>query len=82
MLVYPEIESWDEFYPSEIFILMGETDTNEDLLRVIKMANIGTTINLSKSPTITTTYKKIGVVETMGDLQNSLILLANISMGN
>ena len=82
MLVYPEIESWDEFYPSEIFIIMGETDTNEDLLRVIKMTNIGTTINLSKSPTITTTYKKIGVVETIGDLQNNLILLANISMGN
>lgn len=82
MLVYPEIESWDEFYPSEIFILMGETDTNEDLLRVIKMTNIGTTINLSKSPTITTTYKKIGVVETMDDLNKRLILLANISMGN
>ena len=82
MLVYPEIESWDEFYPSEIFILMGETDTNEDLLRVIKMTNIGTTINLSKSPTITTTYKKIGVVETINDFQKSLILLANISMGN
>ena len=82
MLVYPEIESWDEFYPSEIFILMGETDTNEDLLRVIKMTNIGTTINLSKSPTITTTYKKIGVVETMDDLYKRLILLANISMGN
>ena len=82
MLVYPEIESWDEFYPSEIFIIMGETDTNEDLLRVIKMTNIGTTINLSKSPTITTTYKKIGVVETMDDLYKRLILLANISMGN
>ena len=80
MLVYPEIESWDEFYPSEIFILMGETDTNEDLLRVIKMTNIGTTINLSKSPTITTAYKKIGVVETINDFQKSLILLANISM--
>ena len=82
MLVYPEIESWDEFYPSEIFILMDETDTTEDLLRVIKITNIGTTINLSKSRTSTTTYKKIGVVETMDDLNKCLILLANISMGN
>lgn len=82
MVVYPEIESWDEFYPTEIFIKMDEADTNEDLLPVIKMANIGTTINLSRSPNMTTTYKKIGVVETMGDFNKNLILLRDVSIGN
>lgn len=82
MTVYPEIESWDEFYPIEIFITMSEADTNEDMLRVIKMANIGTTINLSRSPTMTTVYKKIGVIETMDDFNKNLILLRSTSMGN
>lgn len=81
MVVYPEIESWNEFYPSEIFIRMAEADTNEDMVRVFKLAKIGTTINLSRSPNITATYKKIGVVETMGDFDQNLILLANVSLG-
>lgn len=82
MVVYPEIESWNEFYPSEIFIRMVEGNTNEDLFRVIKMANIGTTITISESSSSSTTYKKISAVETAGDFNKSLIPLAQISLSN
>ena len=30
MQVYPEIESWNEFYPNEIFIMIGENETIGD----------------------------------------------------
>lgn len=36
MPVYPEVESWNEFYPSEIFI---RNEPMEDVFSVIKMAN-------------------------------------------
>lgn len=37
MVVYPEIESWNKFYPSEIFI---RHRPNDDIFSVIKMANL------------------------------------------
>ena len=79
MLVYPEIESWDEFYPSEIFIRHEKT---ENLLSVIKMANIGTTIYSGTSVTATQIYKKIGKIEAAPDLDSNLILIGYVTVGN
>lgn len=78
MVVYPEIESWGEFYPSEIFIRMVDTDTTDNLLTVLKKANIGTTINVGKSAMQTETYKKIGDIVSLGDMDSNLILLRRV----
>ena len=79
MLVYPEIESWNEFYPSEIFI---RNEPTEDVFSVIKMANIGTTIYSGTSLTATQIYKKIGKIEAGPDMESSLILIGNVTVGN
>ena len=78
MLIYPEVESWDEFYPSEIFIRHEPT---EDLFNVIKMANIGTTIYSGNSVTDTQIYKKIGKIEATSDMETSLILIGYVTVG-
>lgn len=82
MVVYPEIESWDEFYPSEIFIRKDTNDSMEDVLSVINKANIGTTINLGMSATATQIYKKIGNIVSLDDMDSNLILLLNIKIAN
>ena len=79
MLVYPEIESWNEFYPSEIFI---RNEPTEDVFSVIKMANIGTTIYSGNSMTATQIYKKIGKIEAAPDMDSSLILIGHVTVGN
>lgn len=77
MIVYPEIESWNEFYPSEIFI---RHEPNDDMFSVIKMANIGTTIYSGTSTTATQIYKKIGNIVSLDDMDSNLILLRYISI--
>ena len=79
MLVYPEIESWDEFYPSEIFI---RHEPSEDAFSVIKMANIGATIYAGNSSASTQIYKKIGKIEAVPDMDSSLILIGYVTAGN
>lgn len=79
MLVYPEIESWDEFYPSEIFI---RNEPTEDVFSVIKKANIGTKIYAGNSLTATQIYKKIGKIEDAPDMDSNLILIGNVTVGN
>ena len=72
MRVYPEPESWNEFYPNEIFIMMDETEQPTDVLTYIKMANIGAIINLHRANSGNTTYKKIGDVVSMDDMDSAL----------
>ena len=79
MLVYPEIESWNEFYPSEIFI---RNEPTEDIFNVIKMANIGTTIYAGGSITATQIYKKIGKIEAISDMDSNLILIGHVMISN
>ena len=76
MQVYPEIESWNEFYPNEIFIMMGENEAIGDAFLPIKMANIGTTINLHSPASGTSAYKKIGDIVSVGDLDLELFPLS------
>ena len=82
MRVYPEIESWDEFYPSEIFIRTESGDSNEDLVSVLNKANIGATIYSGNSMTATQIYKKIGKIEAILDMESNLVLIGYVTVGN
>lgn len=79
MRVYPEVESWNKFYPSEIFIRMESNDSNEHLISVLNKANIGATINVALTDGKTETYKKIGDIVSLEDMDLNLILLRRIS---
>ena len=79
MLVYPEIESWDEFYPTEIFVRMGNNEGMDVLISVFKMANIGATINLGLTVTDTVIYKKIGKIGDLDDYTDKIIMIGRIS---
>ena len=76
MRVYPEIESWNEFYPNEIFIMLAENESIGDVLLPIKMANIGAIINLHKPDSGTSVYKKIGDIVSVDDLDLELFPLS------
>ena len=76
MQVYPEIESWNEFYPNEIFIMMGENEAIGDAFLPIKMANIGTTINIHSPASGTNVFKKIGDIVSVSDLDLELFPLS------
>ena len=76
MQVYPEIESWNEFYPNEIFIMMGENEAVGDAFLPLKMANIGTIINLHSPANGTNVYKKIGDIVSEEDLNLELFPLS------
>lgn len=77
MHVYPNPDSWDEFYPGEIFIAMNSGDSEEEALRIFKKANIGATIVLGE-PGATTSYKKVAAIESLGDFEASLVLLSRL----
>ena len=78
---YPELESWNEFYPNEIFIAITNSDTEGAYLPVLKKAKIGTTIVLGENCSITTTYKKVGDIEDGADINSSLIILGEVARG-
>lgn len=78
MCVYPEIESWNEFYPSEIFIKLGDSETIPDALPALKIANIGTQIYIGTPTDETIIYKKIGVIEALPDVNLSLIIVGKV----
>lgn len=76
MLVYPEMESWNEFYPSEIFVRAGDTD---DIVPPFKKANIGATVYLSGSEDDTLIYKKIGDIENVADIASNTVLIGHVN---
>lgn len=76
MKVYPEIESWNEFYPSEIFIMMEQNELIGEAFLPIKMVNIGATINLHRPDGATVVYKKIGDIVSVDDLDLELFPLS------
>lgn len=49
MHVYPNPDSWDEFYPSDIFIALGTGETLNNAMNVFVKANIGATIVMGKN---------------------------------
>lgn len=75
MVVYPNPDSWDEFYPSEIFMIVTGDDSDEAILNIIKKANIGATIVLGERAQ-TTTYKKVAALASAADFDTSLIVLS------
>lgn len=78
MHVYPNPESWDEFYPSEIFIAVGDEPMAE-LVPILKKANIGATITIGDVAIASKTYKKVRGVEALADIDTSLVLLARVT---
>lgn len=82
MVVYPEIESWNEFYPSEIFIILGDNEDNNVAFPVFKIANIGTTIYLGLSMNETQIFKKISDIEIFSDVKSSTVLVGYVRTYN
>lgn len=75
MIVYPNPDSWDEFYQSDIFIALG---TGEDISTAINefvKANIGANILIGENATKSQTYKKVGEIESVADMLSNLVLL-------
>ena len=82
MLVYPEIESWNEFYPNEIFIKMEGNEADDDVVNVIKKAHIGSTIYIGAlygESGETATYKKVGDFEDISDPFKNLLILGYVT---
>ena len=75
MYIYPEMESWDEFYPSEIFISYKETD---DITIPLKRANIGAKLYLGVGMQQTDILKKVAEVNDEGDPFAGFISLGTI----
>ena len=82
MIVYPKIESWDEFYPNEIFIRMGEADEGDALFTVIKKANVGATIYFAFTENETVIQKKIGEIKNQSEMNAKLILIGYVGHNN
>lgn len=76
MHVYPNPDSWDEFYPSDIFIALGANETLDDAINVFVKANIGATILMGKNGTQSQTYKKVGEIESLADMPSNVVLLS------
>lgn len=81
MIVYPNPASWDEFYPSEIFIAASEAE-EEDALYVIQKANVGATIALGKGQKGTMIFKKVGDFENVHDFSSALVLVGYVTQGS
>lgn len=81
MKVYPEIESWDGFYPNEIFILLGVNESINDAFPMFKIANIGTTFYIGFSSNGTLVFKKIVDIEAESDVASSMVLVGYVKNG-
>ena len=82
MLAYPEIESWNEFYPSEIFLRMTIADDDNAVVETFKKANVGAKIYLALTEAETLIYKKVGEFENQNDMYSNLILLGHVTVNN
>ncbi len=75
MVVYPNPDSWDEFYPSEIFIALGEGEDISAAINEFVKANIGATILIGNNATKSQTYKKVGEIESLAGIVSNVVLL-------
>ena len=75
MVVYPNPDSWDEFYPSEIFIAMGKGEEVDAAINEFIKANIGATILIGNNATKSQTYKKVGEIKSLADMLSNVVLL-------
>lgn len=81
MHVYPNPDSWDEFYPSEIFIALGTDETLNAAINAFVNANIGATIVIGTNGTESQTYKKTGEIESLADMPLNVVLLSTADSG-
>ena len=78
MVVYPNQDSWNEFYPNEIFVQMGENTTTEDFFSLCKKAKVGSTIyvgNVEGAVHSTSVFKKVGDFEAVFDGPLNMVLV-------
>ena len=76
MRIYPEIESWNEFCPSEIFVSYTASDNTDE---IFKNAPVGSTIYMGENADSTVILKKVAKAKGAEDLTNSFVLLEVIS---
>lgn len=76
MIVYPNPDSWDEFYPSDIFIALGAGEDISAAINAIVNANIGANILIGENATKSQTYKKVGEIVSIADMSSNLVLLS------
>lgn len=81
MIVYPNQASWNEFYPSKIFIAASEAE-QELAIGVIQKANVGATIALGIGTKRTMIVKKVGDFENVQDFNSALVLVGYVSQGS
>lgn len=80
LIVYPNPDSWDEFYPSDIFIALGAGEDISAAINALVNANIGANILIGENAFKSRTYKKVGEIETVADINTSLVLLGRVTM--
>ena len=76
MIVYPNPDSWNEFYPSEIFVALDEGETQSSAVSVFVKAKIGATIVIGRAATASTTYKKVREIAGLDDVETGLVVLS------
>lgn len=76
MIVYPNPDSWDEFYPTDIFIALGAGEDISAAINAIVNANIGANILIGENATKSQTYKKVGEIVSIADMSSNLVLLS------
>lgn len=82
MHVYPNPDSWDEFYPSEIFIALAKGESQSDLVSMLAKAQIGANIVVGTGASSSITYKKVGEIAVLADVGTSLIFLGQAVSSN
>lgn len=82
LVIYPNPDSWDDFYPSNIFIALGAGEKIEDAINVFVKANIGATILIGTNATQSQTYKKVGEIKSLVELISNVVLLRTADSRN
>lgn len=82
MIVYPNPDSWNEFYPSEIFVALEEGETQSSAVSVFVKAKIGATIVVSTAATSSTTYKKVREIADLNDIETGLVVLSRAGINS
>lgn len=82
MIVYPNPDSWNKFYPGEIFVALEGGETQGSAISVFVKAKIGTTIVVGTAATSSTTYKKVREIAGMDDVETGLVVLSRTGINS
>jgi hypothetical protein len=82
LIVYPNPDSWNEFYPSEIFVALEQRETQSSAVSVFVKAKIGATIVVGTAATSSTTYKKVREIADLDDIETGLVVLSRVGINS